>query len=266
MNLVSRACLLFALVLVGCAPAPRDEAASSAVDSTAAFARGIADAHGAAAWRAAPGFTAEIDMKFAKGGTAGRMTIRPDMSCTRFDLVGGDVLGFDGTNAWVMPPDSKFQGGRFHALTWPYFLLVPTKLQDPGARIELLGQRVLLDRTFDTARLTFDAGTGDSPDDWYVLYRDPASGRLEAMGYIVTFGASRAEAEKEPHAITYHDFVEVDGMWVPTRWQFWKWSEAGGITGEPIGVITLANPRSVATPDSLFIRPAGARIEPRPTG
>jgi hypothetical protein len=102
----------------------------------------------------------------------------------------------------VAPASAKLERARFHLLTWPYFAALPMKLADPGAHLQLLGERSLRGKVYQAVRLTFDPGVGDTPEDWYVLYRDPSSGRLAAAAYIVTYGKSATAASKEPHAIT----------------------------------------------------------------
>lgn len=233
------------------------------------FAAPIERAHSAEAWRQKEGFESGIVVSFG-GNTIldGRMLMTPSMSRTRVELSSGPVVIWDGTDAWVSPSGAEFPEARFHALTWSYFLSVPTKLRDPGARVSPLGEKELRGQEFDAAKLTFDPGVGDTPDDWYVLYRNPENGRLAAMAYIVTFGTSREEAEKEPHAITYDEYVEIDGVAIPTKWTFWTWSEGEGIHGEPIGGVTLTDPRFVTPDAAAFELPEDRRKEelPSPTG
>jgi hypothetical protein len=196
----------------------------------------------------------------------GKMLFPTDLGASRLDLADGTAVVFDGTSAWVSPASSGFAGARFHALTWPYFVAVPMKLRDPGTHLEALGQRQLQGETFEAARLSFDPGTGDSPDDWYLLYRDSGTGLLRAMAYIVTYGRPAGAVKAEPHAITYHDFVEVGGVEIPTTWKLWSWSEAEGITGEPLGRVTLTEPRFVRPELGAFDRVEDAREDAPPAG
>lgn len=262
-------CLLAALAVTGCRqepPAPEETPAAAAETSpAAAFAAEIEQAHGLAAWRSRPAFSADIDVYF--GGDLildGRMLFPTDLSASRLDLADGTTAVFDGERAWVHPASSQLQAARFHLLTWPYFLAVPMKLRDPGTRLEPVGERQLQGESYDAARLTFEPGVGDTPDDWYLLYRDRASGQLAAMAYVVTYGTSLAEAEKEPHAITYEQFVDVDGVAVPTLWRFWLWNEEQGIHGEPIGRVELADPALITAELSAFDRLEGAREDALP--
>lgn len=229
------------------------------------FAKGIEKAHGKSALQQQQAVQARLVVEFG-GQTMIEGTLLSDTAGgkVRIDLDNGTQFVFDGSEAWTSPAASEVQGGRFHVLTWSYFLLAPFKLQDPGAHLEKLGKRPYEgEKTLDAAKLTFASGTGDSPDDWYVLYRN-AQKQLQGMAYIVTFGKGLAEAEKEPHAITYHQPVEVDGVTFSSHWQFWNWTEADGIHGDPIGQVKLSDIRFVTPDASSFVAPKDSRPEPAP--
>ena len=236
-------------------------AAVLAASSFAAeFAVPIEEAHGIDAWRSKSAVSAEIRVTF--GGNLmidGTLLMDPSGGHVRMELEGGTVLGYDDGDAWVAPAEAEIQGARFHVLTWPYFLAAPMKLRDPGSRLEDLGKRPFRDgRERPAAKLTFGDGVGDTPDDWYVVYRDDQN-RLVSMAYIVTFGKSVEEAEEEPHAISYSEFKEIDGVVISHRWQFWNWNEADGIVGDAIGEATLENVSFVEPAADAFTRPADAR-------
>jgi hypothetical protein len=257
MNANFRLTLILAAVVAASSPL--------AASQDAGFAGPIEKTHGIDAWRAKSAVSTEITVVFG-GNKAIDGTLLMDSSggYVRMELAGGAVLGYDSGDAWVAPAGAEVPGARFHVLTWAYFLAAPMKLRDPGTRLEDLGKRTFRDgRELPAARLTFADGVGDTPDDWYVLYRDDG-GRLAGMAYIVTFGKSVEEAEKEPHAVTYDDFREVDGVLIPHRWQFWIWSEAGGIAGDPIGEATLRNVRFVEPAANAFTRPEDARSAEMP--
>lgn len=70
-----------------------------------------------------------------------------------------------------------------------------------------------------TVRMTFEAGIGDTPDDYYVLYIHPTSKQLKACRYIVTYTEILPEGvESTPeHTFVYDELERVDGLMVPTR-------------------------------------------------
>ena len=245
--------------LAGCEETPRP--------ATAKLAQRIAEAHGMKAWQAKRAVAAEITAYF--GGQemiSGSMVYDHHQGRVRMETGAGAVLVFDGATAWVSPASATVPMARFQLLTWPYFLAAPFKLQDPGSHLAETEPLALDGRTHETARLTFDPGVGESPDDWYILYADPDTHRLAAMAYIVTYGATLEKAEEEPHSIVYHDFVVVDGVTLPARWTFHHWSAEQGPHGDPIGRVELANLRFVEPDDAAFARPAGAKEEPLPPG
>lgn len=257
------------------APPATDGAAEAALEDAdqrfaAAFAGPIEATHGAEAWYGKDAVAADVAIEF--GGNrvfAGDMLFTPTMEKARVDLPGtGDATGasvvWDGGTAWVSPADAEFPRARFHVLTWPYFLAAPMKLRDPGTRLEDLGSRTMEGRTYDVARLSFEGAVGDTPDDWYVLYRDGETNRLAAMAYIVTYGTPREDAEAEPHAITYEDFTTVDGVEIPTTWRFWLWNEEDGIHGDPIGRVELSEVRFMTPGPEAFEVPEDAREEALP--
>jgi hypothetical protein len=222
------------------------------------FVSPIEKAHNASAWRTKDGILATFrSILGGKVRLEGRMLTNPTASKTRLELKDGTVIVFDGKTCWMSPPDAGFERARFHSLTWPYFLAAPMKLRDPGAHLEDLGKMELLDREYDTAKLTFDAGVGDAPQDWYILYRDRESGRLHAMAYIVTYFGTDAPPAKDPHAITYENFEDVSGVPVATLWRFWNWSEEDGLQ-EQLGQFEITDIKFVTPEAEAFKAPEGA--------
>ncbi len=233
--------------------------------SQAQFAESIGKAQGLNAWQSQQAFQTDALVEF--GGNKifdGTMLFTTNMSKIRIETRDGVNLLFDGTDAWVSPASADFPGARFHLFTWPYFLSVPFKLGDPGVHLEDKGMLKLNDGMHPAAKMTFSAGVGDTSDDWYILYRDPKTGYLSAMAYIVTYGTTVEKAEKEPHAIIYDDFMEVNGVTVPTTWMFYNWNETEGAHGEPIGKVELSNLRFVSPPAAAFAKPADAKRDELP--
>lgn len=224
------------------------------------YVKPIEAAHGAGSWRAQQ--AASMDLKVTFQGQLqleGALTTAPDGATTRIETTDGSVIVSTGDSVYVSPATAANPKMRFHALTWSYFLAAPFKLEDPGSNLEELGQAQLDGRTHDLARLTFDAGIGDAPDDWYVLYRDAESGTLSAMAYIVTFGNNPDEVtENDPHAIVYREFQTVDGVAIPMHWDFYNWSRELGPHGEPIGEVSLTNFRFTDAGPNLFTAPEGS--------
>ncbi len=242
---------------------PNHESSQSFAQS---FAQPIGTAHGLTAWQTRKALQAHLTVQFGdKIYLQCTMLFDTPVGKARLELTDGTLLIFDGKEAWVSPADAAVESARFDLLTWPYFLAAPMKLRDPGTQLLELGPLPLQGRPTLAAKLSFDKGVGDSPDDWYVLYRDAHSHRLAAMAYIVTYGGKDVqEAEKEPHAITYEGYQTVDGVLISTRWKFWLWDANQGIHGQPLGRANLSQVQFVDPSPDMFHRPADARLAPLP--
>lgn len=235
----------------------QEKAALSSQREVPAFAQPIEAAHGAETFRRKDGLRYEFALRFGEETELlVEVVMKTDMSRIRMQKADGSKLIWDGKDTYVAPADADWARPRFTALTWPYFLCAPFKLSDPGTKLEPKGEATLMDTTFSTVKLTFAEKVGDSPDDWYLLYRDDTSGLLQAMAYIVTYYQSAEEAE--PHAISYHNFTEVDGVQFPTEFRFWNWSEAEGL-GKRLGTARLGGFRFMKTDKFTFGIPLSHR-------
>jgi hypothetical protein len=178
------------------------------------------------------------------------------------------TLGSAKGEVWITPGLEALGGTppRFYMWTPFYFFGMPFVFADPGATQESLGRKSFQGREYDTTRVTFKSGTGDSPEDYYVTYVDPDSAQLKLVEYVVTFPSIRKNKpleQLEPHAILFEEWQQADGVLVPKAASFYNWKN-GNIEGEPLGRLTFSAVRFiVATPDSAnFAKPAGAVVAP----
>ncbi len=181
----------------------------------------------------------------------GTMTLAGNSSKGLIQLKDGSEILHLGDKVYYSDSEKNPKSMRFAAYTWSYFFLFPYKLSDPGTNWGDLEQRDLAGKTFDFQKLTFDAGTGDAPDDWYLMYSDQENHLIEYAAYIVTAGSSQSEAEEDPHAIQYLDYKEINGVPFAHSWIFWEWREQEGLTKE-LGNAQLSNFRFVGKADDLF--------------
>ncbi|MEO0403928.1 MAG: hypothetical protein AAF193_03570 [Bacteroidota bacterium] len=149
----------------------------------------------------------------------------------------GEVITVDGNQVTSSNPDAKPESLRFAAYTWSYFFLLPYKLCDPGTvwektTINAYGEPYNM-------QLTFQDGTGDAPDDWYIIHATPDH-LIQEAAYIVTAGQSVEEAEEDPHSIQYSDYQNIAGVPIATSWSFWAWNKEEGAT-EQLGKATLGD-------------------------
>ncbi len=98
-------------------------------------------------------------------------------------------FAWDGELAWMDVGGEPFPA-RFWALTPYYFVGMPFVLADPGVRLQRADDDPGLagfSAKTDVVRASFEPGTGDAPDDYYVLYLDRASHRLIGLRYVVSY-------------------------------------------------------------------------------
>ncbi|WMX13836.1 DUF6503 family protein [Aureispira sp. CCB-E] len=167
----------------------------------------------------------------------------------------GHKVYYNENDVYYSPEMENPQRIRFGAYTWPYFFLYPYKLSDPGTNWKAYENSMLNDKEYFTQQLTFDAGTGDDPEDWYIAYADKETHLIDVAAYIVTAGGStQAEAEKDPHAIQYKDYTMIDGIPIAQNWIFWEWRKEEGLTKE-LGAATLSNIKFVNVNENTFDAP-----------
>lgn len=140
---------------------------------------------------------------------------------------------------------------NFDAFTWSYFFLFPYKLSDQGTQWSEFGKHKLNGTTYNTQKLSFKQGTGETPEDWYFVYSDTDNKLINTAAYIVTFGKNVKKAESDPHAIKYDEYIYVDGIPMATRWTFWEWNKASGISNQ-LGEATISNIKFINTPKNFY--------------
>ncbi len=190
----------------------------------------------------------------------GKITMLTNSTKIRIDKNDESKLIYNGEKVFLCPKEANDKGARFDMFTWTYFLGMPYKFNDPGTKWELGNNRSLDGVDHQTAKLTFEPGTGDAPDDWYVIYTDSKDNSLKAAAYIVSFGSDgdTAKAEADPHAIHYKDFVMVDGIPFATKWDFYGWTEEKGMT-DKLGEATISDITFLEEEGDIFETPENAK-------
>ena len=222
---------------------------------------------GLAKWRSFGGVEYDLTWKSARGERKDHQLF--DLR-TRAGLITGEkyTLGSNGKEVWIKPGLDALGGTppRFYMWTPFYFFGMPFVFADPGAKQESLGKKSFRGQEYDAVRITFAKGTGDTPDDYYVAYIDPATVHLKLVYYVVTYPAMRKDrpvSQLEPHAIVFEDWQMVDGLLVPKVAPFYKWT-GSDIEGEPLGRLEFSNVHFSAQPPdpSKFDKPADAVVAP----
>ena len=201
-----------------------------------------------------------FDIEVSWGGkTTLKATLTSQTNSGKIKLAfeNGAAVYFQDKEVYLYPAAADYKRARFDILTWHYFFFAPFKLRDNGVSVTADIDRLNDGRAFPTAKMTFANGTGDSPDDWYILYRNPQSNQLAGMSYIVTFGGKKPD-EATPNAITYNDWISLDGVSFPTKWQFTEWHEAKGFT-KVKGEAHIRNIRWLENTEGVFDVPKDSK-------
>ena len=200
----------------------------------------------------------ESNMVISFGGKErlnAKMTYLTNSTKGKIELKDGTIIYYDGDKVFHSPNLINDKAARFDAYTWMYFLLFPTKLSDQGTIWSNVEASSLNDKTYNAQRLTFEANTGDAPDDWYIVYSDPKTHMMEYVAYIVTVNKSTEAAESDPHAIGYSNYKMIDGVPIAHNWEFYEWSKDGGL-GKVIGNTIINNVKFVNPDAHMFTVPA----------
>ena len=226
------------------------------------------EAHGGLAkWRSFAGVEYDLAWKSAKGDQKDHQLF--DLR-NRSGLITSDkyTLGSSGGEVWVKPGLDALGGTppRFYMWTPFYFFGMPFVFADPGAKQESLGEKNFQGRDYEVVKVTFAKEAGDTPDDYYMAYIDPATAHLKMVYYVVTYPAmrkGRLVSELQPHAIVFEEWQKIDGLLVPKTAPFYKWT-GSDIEGEPLGRLEYSNVHfTEQAPDaSKFKKPADAVVAP----
>ncbi len=182
-----------------------------------------------------------LDMTFGKSKSLMKVFTTPNSSAIRVDKQNGiSTIMIDG-NIYTNAVKSEWENEKFGLYTYHYFFMAPYKFSDPGTVWEKKSPMKIQGESTNRAKLTFEDGTGDSPNDWYMVHSNPESNLVEHIGYIVTGGGtSIEEAEKHAHAISYLDYKQVGGVPMSARWIFSDYNQDTGL-GEQVGEGILRN-------------------------
>ena len=224
------------------------------------FSENIEEAHNKTAFMSREAVLFDINLNFG-GNTRleGKVSMTTNSTRVRLNKNDGTSVIYDGQEVYISPATSNVQGARFDIFTWQYFFAMPFKLTDPGTVWEEPSIHVLDSMQYDTAKLSFQNSTGDSPDDWYIVYKDPETSRLKASAYIVTFSKDQEDAEKDPHAIVYSEYKMIDDVAFATRWSFHNWNEEEGL-GDKLGEATISNIQFFEPEEGFFKAPKDSKV------
>lgn len=196
----------------------------------------------------------QFDLNLEFGGKermAAKFTILTNSTKGVIEYPNGAKIIFDKDKVFYSAGIPNEEAVRFDAFTWEYFFLFPYKLTDPGTIWNSYENKEQDNDNFLTEKLTFAKGTGDAPDDWYIVYADKKTNFIDRAAYIVSINGGKEAAEKNPHAIQYVNYETVEGIPIATKWIFWEWESGKGLTKE-IGHASLNNIKFIKTDTTYF--------------
>ncbi|WP_299061176.1 hypothetical protein [uncultured Polaribacter sp.] len=233
-----------ATIITGCKQQPKTEKTTETVKTekvTKNFSEAIETAHKKVVFLAKEAIQFNAVINF--GGNEilnADITVSTSSDIAKITYKNGDEIYVDKQDIFVSDGLKENPGVRFHAYTWNYFFLFPYKLNDNGTKWDFNHTTEEANNNLKTAKLSFEANTGDAPDDWYVVYKNNESDLLEHVAYIVTAGKTKEAAEADPHAIKYTDYKEIEGISIATNWDFYGWNSKDGLT-DKIGNAKITN-------------------------
>ncbi|SIQ32094.1 DUF6503 family protein [Maribacter ulvicola] len=172
-------------------------------------------------------------------------------------------FGWTGEQAWMKAKDSTAfaYDTKFWALTPLWFVGHPFVLSGEGVNLELLKPTTFKEKEYAVVKVTFDAGTGDAPDDYYILYVNKETSKIAVMRYIVSYPEYFKDGGHAPEKFT--EFIGeqvVDGITMPGGFKTY-WTEKDNQPGEYITKIDFTNVSfNLELPKGFFNAPEGAQI------
>ncbi len=171
------------------------------------------------------------------------------------------TIGFDGKEVWITPNKEAFGKGSprfYHNLYW-YFHAFPFVMTDPGINYEVLPQKEMDGKLYDAVKISYNAGVGDAPDDYYIAHFDAETHQMYLLLYTVTY--FQGEPGDKYNALIFDDWKEVNGLLVPNSMKGYKYAD--GELGEQRYTRVFTDIELSTTPadQAQFAMPAGAVID-----
>ena len=166
------------------------------------------------------------------------------------------TFGWDGKEAWSEPKDAKIMPPPiFWALTPYYFVGVPHVLADPGTKHVKLPETIAFQgKDYDQVKVTYEQGTGESPEDYYIVLIDKDSHLVKAVRYIVTSKVVTNGKPSPEKMLTYEGWHDLSGVLFPTSHDSYKMT--GNTVGEKIRYAEVSEAEFLGQADVSFSDPA----------
>lgn len=151
--------------------------------------------------------------------------------------------GWNGKVAWEITPNGSPYpyDTRFWVLTPYYFLGLPFVLDGQGVNLEKMESVSFKEVTQDVISVTFELGTGDATDDYYILYFEQQSHLLSAIRYAVSYpGYFQKGQHGNERFMELTGYLETSGITFPTAYKAYM-SQEDGTPGKYVIEIKVSN-------------------------
>ncbi len=161
-------------------------------------------------------------------------TVDPKSLSTVHKVQGSDTtFGMNKGVAWIKPADAKFMvPPKFWSLTPIYLFGIPFVFNDENANFEQLRASMHFEgKDYTQVKITYNAGAGDSSDDYYVLLIDPETKITRGAYYTVTNPlVLNGKAPGPAKFITLDNLTDIEGVKLASGHRTFKLE--GGEIGE----------------------------------
>lgn len=170
------------------------------------------------------------------------------------------TIGFDGKEVWVSPNKAAFGKGsaRFYHNLRFYFFGLPFLFADPGINYEELPPKEINGITYDAVKISYQAGVGDAPEDYYIAHFHPETHLMDVLLYTVTYYKGTTN---ENYKALMYEWQEVNGLKVPKVMSGYKYEngELGDLRYETL--LLDVEIKEAAPDEALFEMPEVAEID-----
>lgn len=170
------------------------------------------------------------------------------------------TFGWTGKEAWISPNGADGDHiPRFWSLTPYYFVGVPFVFADEGINYELLEDEIIESAIHHKVKITYDQGVGDAPDDYYILYIDEGTKKVDAIIYVVSYPKFFPNGgHSEEKFMDYIGEREVDGILLAQEYKTYLRKGKKGFVKHVTDIALSDVSFSKKTPVDFFEMPKGA--------
>ena len=172
----------------------------------------------------------------------------------------GFILGFDGKKAWLDQDEIHFKlnSARFYHSLMFYFYAMPFVLGDDGVKFSEAKPIEFEGVSYPGTKIDFEANTGDSPNDEYIIYRDPKTNEMAWLAYTVTYG--KRNKNNRFSFIRYDKWIDINGLKLPSEINWYNRDQ--GVLAEKVSGYSFTKPSITKTilDPSIFRKPERAKF------